>query len=173
MYELNEILKFTLPILIVIGGIFAVIILFFRLAEKRLAEQRKLKASKTTLNLRLQAYERLTLFLERIEPYQLLARYSDPRMPAKDLHRNIIVGIKDEFDHNISQQLYISGEAWTLVKTARESVVHVFNKAADGLPENASAKDLAAKVLGKDNTGAEENLNIAISRLKKEVQELF
>jgi hypothetical protein len=173
MSDLTEILKYTLPVLIAGGGIIAVIILFFRLIDKRLTEKRRLNFSKTTLNLRLQAFERLILFLERIEPYQLLTRFSNPRMPAKELHRNIITGIKDEFDHNISQQLYISEEVWDLVKTAREGVVHAFNKAADDLPENASARDLAVKVLENEKTGAEKKRAQAISRLKKEVQELF
>jgi uncharacterized protein with ParB-like and HNH nuclease domain len=173
MNDLTEILKYTLPVLIVGGGVIAVVILFFRLIDKRLAEQRKLKASKTTLNLRLQAFERLILFLERIEPYQLLTRFSDPRLSAQELHRNIIMGIKDEFDHNISQQLYISDKAWDLVKTAREGVVYAFNKAANDLPEKASAKDLAVKVLENKKNDAERNISLAISRLKKEVQELF
>ena len=65
--------------------------------------------------IRLRAYERLILFLERISPENLIVRVSQPQMKAKELEKALTDAIRAEFDHNLSQQLYVSTEAWEAV----------------------------------------------------------
>ncbi len=173
MNEFIEILKIALPALIVAGAVVFVIIRFFGQENNRYIEQRRSDSFKITLNLRLQAYERLMLFMERIEPYHLITRTITPQMSAGDLHRNVILSIKDEFDHNISQQLYIAEETWKSVKEAKELVVSVFNKALEVVHENATAQDLAIKIVNQDNSAVDSAHAKAIRSLKKDVQELF
>jgi hypothetical protein len=173
MNEVIEILKITLPALIVAGAVVFVIVRFLGQENYRYSEQRRVESFKTTLNLRLQAYERLMLFVERIEPYQLITRTITPQMAAADLHRMIILTVKEEFDHNISQQLYTTDATWKLVKSAKEIVVSVLNKAFEGLPEGSPAQDLAIKILNQDNRVIESAVAEAVNSLKKDIQELF
>lgn len=173
MVEITEILKYTLPLLIIGGAVLLVIHMFFRQERVRLALSQKAETMKTILPLRLQAYERIILFLERSEPSQVILRLLDPQASARDLHRECIVSIREEFEHNFTQQLYISPKAWEALKVAKESVIHLINKSYEELSERAGANELAMKILEKDNLEAMRQNGIAISQIKKEVQDLF
>ena len=77
------------------------------------------KGIETILPNRLQAYERMTLFLERISPPNLLVRLNNPQMPTRDFHQLLLQEIRNEFNHNVTQQVYISNDVWELIKNAK------------------------------------------------------
>ena len=75
----------------------------------------------------MQAYERLVLFLERMNPDNLVLRCYEPTMDSKLLKDVMVQNIRNEFEHNLSQQLYISNEAWALIKNAKEEMISTIN----------------------------------------------
>lgn len=167
-----EILKIILPAAIVAATAIAVIRMYLVREAQRYDESRRSDAYKTTLNLRLQAHERLILFLERIQPFQLLTRLSARQQSAADLHSEALTNIRDEFEHNISQQLYISGDSWNDIKKAREMALQLFNGALSGLSPKATSRDLAEKVLENEKE-ASQQIALAINSIKTDVQALF
>lgn len=172
MEILIEILKIILPAAIVAATAIVIIRMYLVREAQRNDESRRSDAFKTTLNLRLQAHERLILFLERIQPFQLLTRLSARQQSATDLHSEALTSIRDEFEHNISQQLYISADSWNEIKKARELALQLFNGAVAQLAAEATSRDLAEKVLENEKE-ASQQIALAISNLKKDVQDLF
>lgn len=118
-------LAYFLPSLIV--G--AVAIYFFRAHNKDEENRRMYLLHKEfmseTLPLRLQAYERMTLFLERMEPSKMLIRVKPNNDNLLDYEALLISAIEQEFEHNLTQQIYISKEAWNLILTAKNATIQV------------------------------------------------
>jgi len=137
-----------------------------------LAATLKQENTKTAIGLKLQAYERIILFLERIHPRNSILRFNLQDANALQLQKELIGAIRQEFDHNITQQLYVSNETWNLVKSAKESVLAGINKTASGMTAEATATELAARLL-ETEAGNPSQVNMAILFIKKEAQELF
>lgn len=114
--------------------------------KKRLLEL-KFHSKDLVTPIRLQAYERMAMFLERIDPNQLLFRVSNPELTAYQMQTILLATIRSEYEHNLSQQVYVSPEAWEGIKNAKEKVVNVINLAAGHLDEGAMSTDLAGAVL--------------------------
>ncbi len=86
------------------------------------------EAQKQVLPLRLQAYERITLFLERIDPTKLLVRIK-PFSDSKDDYENLLVRtIEQEYEHNLTQQIYVSSECWNLLVATKNATIHVIRQ---------------------------------------------
>lgn len=100
-----------------------------------------------TLPLCLQAYERLVLFLERIKPEVLISRVSKPELSAKEMRKALITVIKAEFEHNLSQQIYVSTASWEAVCNAKEQLISIINSMADQLPADATGSMLSKQLL--------------------------
>lgn len=80
--------------------------------------------------LRLQAYERMALFLERITPSKLLIRMSPTSSNKEDYENLLIAAIEQEFDHNLSQQIYISDDCWNIITAAKNATIQLIRKAS-------------------------------------------
>ncbi len=128
---------------------------------------------KQILPIRLQAYERIVLFLERISPENLILRVSKPGMSAFQLQTEMISTIRLEFEHNLSQQLYISSTGWDLVKTAKEDLIKTINTAASQLSQDAGSAQLAGKIFELAGGKKNNHISIALEHLKDEVRKLF
>jgi hypothetical protein len=100
-----------------------------------------------TVPLQLQAYERLVLLIERISLPNLISRMSQPNTPARELQAQLIETIKQEFEYNATQQIYVSNLAWEAVRNLRDQNMLIINQVAGLLPAEATANDLAKKVL--------------------------
>lgn len=126
------------------------------------------------LGIRLQAYERLVLFLERINPQSLILRVRQDEMTAPELQMALLINIRTEFEHNITQQLYVSPMVWNLMSTSVEELITVISAVARQMPTDASGLDLSRAILQyfltNDHTLA---LHQALEELKKEAQQLF
>ncbi|PKP48253.1 MAG: hypothetical protein CVT95_04590, partial [Bacteroidetes bacterium HGW-Bacteroidetes-12] len=140
--------------------------------RKNMYEIRK-ENQKITTPLRLQAFERIILYLERISPENLILRIHKPSMSAKQLQANLIATIKSEFEHNMAQQIYVSSTSWDIVKKVKDDIIRAINIAADNLPPDAKAADLGQKVFEVMSKLEKSPTHAAISILKNEIRQLF
>ncbi len=167
------IIGYSLPVLITGVIVFLIVKMFLdREADNRQSEL-SLESKKQILPVRLQAYERIVLFLERISPENLILRVSKPGMSAFKLQTELIGTIRLEFEHNLSQQLYISSTGWDLVKTAKEDLIRTINTAASQLKQDADSARLAGKIFELTGNKKNNQINIALEHLKDEVRKLF
>ena len=168
-----EILKLTLPSLVMLAAVCYVVGGFLRNSEKR----QKLKIisgnQKLITPLRLQAYERLILFMERISPELLVMRANYPAKTCEQLHTELLDTIRAEFEHNLSQQLYVSVEAWKSVKNAKNYTVALINNAAKDMDNEAPAIVLSRKILEMAMELDQPVSEKAINELKREIQQIF
>ncbi len=173
MKDFVEILKIALPSIIMLMALYYIVGGFFRNTEQR----QKLKAIKGNQKLitpiRLQAYERLILFLERISPDSIVLRVSYPANTCGQLHSELLQTIRAEYEHNLSQQLYVSIDAWNSVKNAKNYTITLINNAAKDLDENAPAIELSKKLLNMTIDLEQPPTQKAIDDLKKEIQQIF
>lgn len=127
-------------------------------------------SQESTLPIRLQAYERMALFLERISIPSLVLRVK-PTSSDKAAYENLLVrSIENEFEHNLSQQIYLSDELWNVIKAAKTATIQMIRKA--GMSETDSAdklrEDVLTETMDKQNPSA-----TALSFVKKEISELW
>ncbi len=168
-----EILKYTLPSLIVFGTAYLIIKSFIDNDQKKRMIEMRLSNQKTITPIKLQAYERLTLFLERISPESMIVRVQDPKMTSGFLHQALLKVIRAEYEHNLSQQIYVSTNAWAVVKTAKENVVKLVNNSADRVDKKSPSFELSKVILETMMSNNIMPTNTAIDFLKKEVSNYF
>ena len=131
------------------------------------------RSMETILPNRLHAYERMTLFLERMSPQNLLVRLNTGTMPAREFHQLLLAEVRNEYNHNVSQQVYISEDVWELIKGAKEDLIVTINDSAAEMPPEATSLDLAKKVFEKTILKTIDPLAHALSELKREIQRTF
>ena len=165
-----EILKYILPALVVLGATYVVLTKELRNeADRRNFELRKLNVNQLT-PIRLRAYERLALLLERTKPEANLLRMNLSNITNFDLQTQVLHAIRDEFDHNMGQQIYVSSEAWTLVMNARESLMRLVNGAAAQVQPSDAAMNLAQSLIQTYASTQTTPTEIALDFLKQEVK---
>ena len=114
------------------------------------------------------------LFLERINPASMLVRLHVSGMSAREMQNLILSDIRAEYQHNISQQLYVSDHAWKVVKKIKEDTIGLVNDATKSLPESASAIELSKAILTHLATLESENpYDTALMIVKQDIQQLF
>lgn len=131
------------------------------------------RSIETVLPSRLHAYERMTLFLERMAPQNLLVRLNTGTMPAREFHHLLLNEVRNEYNHNVSQQVYIGEEVWELIKNAKEDLIVTINDSASEMGEGATSLDLAKKIFEKNMQKTIDPLAHALSELKREIQRVF
>ena len=169
-----EILKYVLPSVIVFLTAFFVLKSFFNNEMKKLEQQLRTESRKDTLPLRLQAYERLAVFLERISPVNLIPRTVQPEMSAQNLKQALIQSIRMEFEHNVSQQIYVSTSVWRTVAIVKDEIIKDITLLSASMPPHAPAKELSKRIL-EHYLESEEVLSTqqALDLIKQEVKKLF
>ncbi|MDR2027123.1 MAG: hypothetical protein LBQ01_06155 [Prevotellaceae bacterium] len=166
-------------IIIIAFGILLLASMYLTLNRILLAAERRrnielLKSSKTlTVPMRLQAYERLILFLERISPDTLLLKLKSQAMTNSDLHLAILQQIRLEYEHNISQQLYVSDKVWARVKETKERVVMFVNDVAKHSNPDTASIELAKQILDKLMEDGESPVSETIKEIKAEARKMF
>jgi hypothetical protein len=173
MNTLIEFGKILLPATVVLYAVFLVVRSF--IAKE--IDMKKLdvrgRTLETILPIRLQAYERITLFLERISPQNLLIRLNAPGLPAREFQKLLLDEIRNEYNHNVSQQVYMSEEVWQVVKNAKEDLVLVINEAASQVPAESTSIDLAKRIFERTLEKGVDPIGLALTELKKEIQQTF
>lgn len=169
-----EILKIILPAAAVFFAVYFVVRSFLGNDQKKREHELKKSNQNVVLPLKIQAYERLIIYLERINPNTLVVRVNKNGMSAQILQLELIKTIKSEYEHNLSQQIYTSFGAWELVKTAKEETIKLINISATKVSYDAPSNELAMMIL---NVAAslEKKLpsEVAIEYVKKEVSQIL
>jgi len=170
---LLDILKYTVSGLGVVWIAFYLLKPYLDKQEKIQLLEFKKSVANQTLPLRLQAYERLILFIERINPANLLVRLNAPGYTAAELHSIIITDVREEYQHNITQQIYVSSRAWAVTKRVKEDTLNIVGNAIKSLPENASGLDLGRTILVGLSQMENNPYEIAAELIRKDLEELF
>ncbi|TDQ10376.1 DUF7935 family protein [Pedobacter metabolipauper] len=125
------------------------------------------------LTLRLQAYERLTVFIERINPANLFLRLHQQGISVYDMQSNILNEIRSEYQHNVAQQLYINATTWKVISSLKDDTLAMVNNAVAGLPENSAGVDLSKKVLQHMAGMTDNPYDLTLNLIKKDIHQLF
>ena len=173
MEDILDILKYILPSGIVFATAYFLLKAFIDNDNRKKLIEIKTNNQALINPIRLQAYERIILLLERISPGSLIIRVAQPNMTAFQFQTALIQTIRDEFEHNLSQQIYISSNAWELTRNAKEEMIKLVNIAASRLNDNATATDLGSIIFELSMQKDKLPLNQAIEFTKKEVRQLF
>jgi hypothetical protein len=173
LHFLTDILKYTIAGLGIVWIAFYLIKPYLDRDEKIQLLEFKKTISQQTLPLRLQAYERLVLFIERVNPANMLVRLNATAYTAHELYSIITEEIRNEYQHNITQQIYVSSRAWGVVKHVRGDTLGIINNAAKGMPEAATGLELAKMILATIAELEDNPYEIGASMLRKDVEEIF
>ena len=131
--------------------------------------QKELK--KDSLPTRLQPYERMSLFLERIKPSKLLLRVHPTSSNKEDYETLLIANIEQEFDHNLAQQIYVTDQCWSITSTAKNATIQMIRKA--GADEGVDSADKLRETVLKDSLDKRAPSDAALSFIKEEVSEIW
>ncbi|NER11381.1 hypothetical protein SAMN06265375_103261 [Muriicola jejuensis] len=168
--DIFQMFGFLLPA--VVTG--AVAFYFFRLHTRNEEGRRRYllhkETQKSALPIRLQAYERLALFLERISIPNLVVRVA-PKSADKAAYENLLIrNIENEYEHNLSQQIYMSDECWNVIKAAKSATIQAIRRA--GMSESDSADKLREDILN-ETMDKQSPSATALAFVKKEISSLW
>lgn len=168
-----DLLKITIPAILVLYTTYLMLRSFMQKHLDELYLSLRHKNQEVVLPVRLQAYERITLLLERVSPNSMIPRLNQKDMSARDLQRALVSEIRSEYNHNLSQQVYMSNDAWIYVSGAIEQLISLINEAGNELTDESSGLDLAKKVFEKNAQNDQDTLRGALTFIKNEIKELF
>ena len=184
MSMFREMILVLLPLVVVLITIYMMLRYFLKenakqfeflrneqdLQRLKISIDKKINSDKILITHKLQAYERMALFLERISPPNLITRSIIPGQKAKDLQKQLLRIIREEYEHNMSQQIYLSSSSWELIKTAKEEVSGLINSSMDAEMLDKDAGVYGQQILTK---GIEnDSIEKAMQSLKSELKDL-
>ncbi len=172
MELLFEILKFTLPALIVGLTTYFLFKNFFDFQYRIKAMENKQNDRRITVPMRLQAYERLSLFCERISIPNLIMRLRAQDGNAQSLRFALMIAVQQEFEHNVSQQVYVSDQLWQIIKLTKENMLGIISEVAQKIDKSADTEpfiDALFKYLEENQSPTDT----ALAAIRKEAGDLF
>lgn len=173
MDALIEFGKIIIPASLVLYAVFLTVRSFITKEIELKKLEMRTRSIETILPARLQAYERMTLFLERIAPQNLLIRLNNPGYAARDFQKILLDEIRNEYNHNVSQQVYMGEEVWSQIRNAKEDLIMMINDSASQLPPEASSIDLSKKIFEAVMNKNVDLIAHALTELRKEIQQTF
>jgi len=173
MEILIEFGKLLIPALLVLYAMYLTVKSVLEKDIERKEVDFKIKNYETILPLRLQAYERIALLLERISPNNIMLRLNSPGLSAKEFQIILVKEIREEYNHNLSQQIYIDEDTWVLIRKAVEDTINLINQSAINLKEEAKGMDLTKAVFAEIMQNEVDSIKHALSQLKKEVSQFY
>ncbi|WP_396199104.1 hypothetical protein [Flavobacterium sp.] len=169
--KLLEIATYTLPAIITGGVAFGLLHKFFKNEENKRKFELLRENQRLGLPIRLQAYERIVLFLERINPINLMMRVEPNSLDPQSYATLLAHTIQTEYEHNIAQQIYFTQESWEIILKAKNSIITQIRRfSIEG--EVASGEELRTKLL-QELTQTESASAVAISFIKEELKRVF
>jgi len=171
--ELNSLLTVIITVSLLTFGLYLTITSIAKnYFEKQQWDNRR-RNSELIVPLRLQAYERMCLFLERITPDNLVVRLSGAAENAAEFHHMLLKEIREEYNHNLAQQLYMSHAAWGNIKKAMHDTVALINRAAEKAGKDASPTEMGRQIFQLIMENDEQATEKALKFLKEEIQAVF
>ncbi len=170
MQELLEIAKYILPALVVLAASYLVLNKLINAHTMHKSMEARYQIQRDALPIKLQAYERIIIFLERIAPSALILRVYKSGMSAKYLQNELINAIKSEFEHNLSQQIYVSNAAWEVTRNAKEEMIKFILTTGNKLDESSGGMELTKLLMDISTNVAKLPTQIAEEVIKEEVR---
>jgi hypothetical protein len=173
MELISDLLKILIPASLVLYGMYITAQSFINSQKESAVFESKTANRNASLPLRLQAYERICLLLERITPNNLLLRLNGRAVNVADFQQVLLNEIREEYNHNLSQQVYMSDLAWNHVRNAVEQTIGLVNEAAQSLDPSANgielSKNILKTVMNSNQSGTENALVFIKDELRKEL----
>ena len=165
-----EILKFTIPALIVFATSYFILKQYLNNHYNLRVLELRTNFSKDAIPLKIKAYERLLLFCERISIPNLVMRLNTKAITKENLKNVMMISIQKEFEHNIAQQLYISNNLWQIINVTKNEMINLISVQADALSSSSSGQDLANLLIKSNNELKKAPVDIAIEAIKEEAK---
>jgi Na+/H+-translocating membrane pyrophosphatase len=174
LVQILEILKYILPSVVVLIATTMIVNKFLVKEIERKQLSIFAQNSDSAMKLRLQAYERLTIFVERMNAKSLISRYYVQQATAQDVQIAMVQGIRAEYEHNLSQQLYVSHEVWQTITTVMEQEITMINRIGASCEMGAGATEFIKKISEYIvNTESTIPTDIALETLNKEAKRIL
>jgi hypothetical protein len=170
--EMTQIVWIVAPTSII--AIFTLILVkwFLDNERKRRHQEFLMSVGESILTQKLQAFERFTLYLERISPESLVLREQRKEMNALQLQSHLLKTIRNEFNHNLAMQIYIPNKTWQLIKKSREEVARLINTSATQVPPNVPSFELGRRIIEDAATSANLSVRKALEEIRKNLDTL-
>jgi hypothetical protein len=173
MNDFIEIIKYSTPLIIILVVVIVILRNFTQREKNRLRYDVVRGNNKLLTPVRLQAYERIVLLLERIKPDSLALRLQNSKMTYKQLQLLMLDTVRKEFNHNLSQQIYLTDESWSAVVNAKEQIVRMINLASTKMKEESSSNDFIRFVIEMYNNLELRPIENTIRLVKNEANTFF
>ena len=167
------VIPYILLVIVMFLGFWALLHLLYRNEQKKRLWELKKESQKAISPIRLRAYERLALLLERTKPEHMLIGLDVSSMTVMQLQQHLLQTIRLEFDHNQSQQVYISNEVWDAIIDARDQMASFCISIAAQLPKDATAQMYATSLLTAYTNNGTTPTDKALEMLKDEAKSLM
>jgi len=169
----------NMTLIFLVGIVFFLVISYFVIFKGKKSEnvmsepsrdvfdESRIESKKIIVPLKIQACERLLLYIERIQFPVLIKRVFVPSMTRDDFQFSLLQNVQDEFEHNLAQRLYVTEETWRLIVLSKEEVLQNINEVFNNNPDvNVTA--IAQQLVSFDNTMVEK----AVINIKREFNSL-
>jgi hypothetical protein len=173
MDNLTDLIQILVPAGLVLYAMFLVVRSFLQKQFEAQMVSLKMKTTDTVLPIRLQAYERVCLLLERVSPNNMLLRLTDPAISAFDFQEILLTEIREELNHNLSQQLYMSDVAWNKVRSTVNVIIAVIQDASQEMTADKSSIDLAQNIFDKMMKLDADPVGDTLTFVKNEIRQIF
>ena len=170
---LSDFLKLIVPAGLVLYGMYLTVKLLLEREADRHRYDVKTRYTETVVPIRLQAYERMVLFLERISPSNMLLRLGGSSTTVMEFQQRLLQEIREEYNHNLSQQVYMSQAVWDQVQAAMNEVMTLINQASVDTQPDAPAINLSKRIFEHIIQRDREPTANALKAVKEEIQMLF
>jgi len=169
---------FQIALIVVPAGAVLLTAVFFmrKMVEREIHAthgELKVERQKFFLPQRVDAYQRAILLMERVHPNSLVMRLNNPGLPAAAMQIKLMESIREEYEHNIAQQMFIAPATWEMVRQAKDETIKVVNLAGQQMEPTSNGLDLSAKIFELVGEIGVMPSEIAVRALKEDVQKLF
>ncbi|RQO70950.1 hypothetical protein DBR40_17815 [Pedobacter sp. KBW01] len=172
--------QILIDVVILFAGIFAALMAVYCILKgdiQRFFNLKAIELNKETrahlLPLRLQAHERLIIFVDRINPANLLVRLHQQGIDLATLQAGILSEIRAEYQHNITQQLYVDPITWGVVRKLKDDTIGMITNAVQGLQAGSNGIELSKAILQHMATIDENPYDLTLELIKKDINQLF
>lgn len=169
---MTQLLTATIPLLILSATTLFTIAWFIRWDQKKRHLELIMRDKATILPHRLQACERLALFLERISPESLIIREQNNTVNCLAFHSLLLKTIRSEYEHNVAMQIYLSPQTWRLVQSAKEEVIRLVNSSARETQPDLPSIEMGKTILERAPKSCQYHIRKALEAIQDEVRQL-